>query len=47
MLDEKSEHSRHIPIADEALMGIKGAVIVVEFRKRGQVVGGTKPVLLD
>jgi hypothetical protein len=39
--DEKSEHSGHIPIAEEALLEMKRAVIVVELRKCGQVLGGT------
>ena len=47
MSDEKSEHSGHIPIAEEALLGMKRAAIAVELRKRGQVVGGTKLILLD
>jgi hypothetical protein len=45
--DEKSEHSGHVPIAEEALLGMKRAAIAVELRKRGQVVGGTKLILLD
>jgi hypothetical protein len=46
-LDEKSEHSGHVHIAEEELLGMTRAVIVVELRKRRQVVGGTKPILLD
>ena len=35
-LDEKkSEHSGHVPIVEEALLGMTQAVIVVELRKRG------------
>jgi hypothetical protein len=45
--NERSEHSGHIPIEEKALLGMKCAVIVVELQKRGQVVGGTKPILLD
>jgi hypothetical protein len=32
---------------EEALLEMKRADITVELRKRGQVVGGRKPILLD
>jgi hypothetical protein len=38
---------QHIPIAEEALLVMKRADLIVELRSRGQVVGGTKGVLLD
>jgi hypothetical protein len=47
VLDKKREHSSHVPIAEEALLEMEQADIVVELWKRGQVVGGTKPILLD